>query len=162
MTAESQRSQDAVSEARRSVAAMFRADAAAAGAGITVDVPGPGRATARMTVTEAMLNGHGTCHGGYLFLLADAAFGCACNSYGKVTFAAAANIAFLAPAYAGDVLLAEATERTRTGRNGVYDVTVTRSTEVLAEFRGHSRTTGASLLADGGGPAPGSRPGPRD
>jgi acyl-CoA thioesterase len=126
---------------------MFGADTAAAAAGITVTVPGPGRARARMSVTAKMLNGHGTCHGGYLFLLADAAFACACNSHGTVTFAAAANIAFLAPAYAGDVLTADAAERTRSGRNGVYDVTVTRGAgEVVAEFRGHSRMTGAALL----------------
>lgn len=137
---------DAAARARRSAAAMFSADAAAAGAGITVDVPGPGRATARMTVTGQMLNGHGTCHGGYLFLLADVAFSCACNSYGFVTFAAAASITFLAPARAGDVLVAAAAERTRAGRNGVYDVTVARSTgEVLAEFRGQSRETSATL-----------------
>jgi len=137
---------------------MYRADAAAAGAGITVDVHGPGDVTARMTVTEAMLNGHGTCHGGYLFLLADAAFGCACNSYGNVTFAAAANIAFLAPAHAGEALLARATERARTGRNGVYDVTVARATgEIIAEFRGHSRMTSASLAVGGDQAPPGAQ-----
>lgn len=129
---------------------MFDGDTAAAAAGIMVEVPGPGRARAQMAVTGQMLNGHGTCHGGYLFLLADAAFGCACNSHGKVTFAAAANITFLTPAYAGDMLTAEAAERTRSGRNGVYDVTVTRGEgEVVAEFRGHSRTTSVPLRSDG-------------
>jgi acyl-CoA thioesterase len=125
---------------------MFDDDTAAAAAGITAEVPGPGRARAQMRVTGQMLNGHGTCHGGYLFLLADTAFACACNSHGKVAFAAGANITFLIPAYAGDVLTAEATERTRSGRNGVYDVTVTRGEgEVVAEFRGHSRMTGSPL-----------------
>lgn len=125
---------------------MFDADAAAAAAGITVEVPGPGHARAQMTITGQMLNGHGTCHGGSLFLLADTAFACACNSHGNVAFAAAANITFLVPAYAGDVLTAEAVERTLSGRNGVYDVTVTRGAgEVVAEFRGQSRMTSVPL-----------------
>jgi acyl-CoA thioesterase len=125
---------------------MFDGDTAAAAAGITVEVPGPGHARARMTITGQMLNGHGTCHGGYLFLLADTAFACACNSHGKMAFAAAANITFLIPAYAGDVLTAEAAERSRSGRNGVYDVTVARGEgEVVAEFRGQSRMTSVPL-----------------
>lgn len=129
---------------------MFDADTAAAAAGITVEVPGPGRARAQMAVTGQMLNGHGTCHGGYLFLLADTAFACACNSHGKVTFAAAADITFLAPAHAGDVLTAEAAERARAGRNGLYDVTVMRGErDVVAEFRGHSRMTTDPLLPGG-------------
>jgi acyl-CoA thioesterase len=40
----------------------------------------------------------------------------------------------------GDVLIAEAVERARYGRNGIYDVTVTRDGDVVAEFRGDSRT----------------------
>ncbi|OIJ68986.1 hydroxyphenylacetyl-CoA thioesterase PaaI [Streptomyces mangrovisoli] len=118
---------------------MFEDDAAARGLGVEALELGPGRAVLRMTVTTAMVNGHGTAHGGYVFLLADAAFACACNSHGPATVAAAADIDFVAPAREGDVLTAEATERTRYGRNGVYDVTVRRGDEVIAEFRGRSR-----------------------
>jgi len=59
------------------------------------------------------------------------------------TVAASASITFVAPAREGDELVAEAIERTRFGRNGVYDVTVRRDDEVVAEFRGLSRTVGA-------------------
>jgi len=93
-----------------------------------------------MTVTRAMVNGHGIAHGGYVFLLADSAFACACNSHGPVTVAAGADIDFVAPARVGDVLVATARERARFGRSGIYDVSVRRGEEVVAEFRGRSRS----------------------
>jgi acyl-CoA thioesterase len=103
---------------------------------------GQGTATVRMTVSPSMVNGHAIAHGGYVFLLADTAFACACNSYGPVTVAAGAEITFVATARAGDVLTATAAERVRYGRSGIYDVTVRRGDQVVAEFRGRSRVTG--------------------
>ncbi|MFI6082771.1 hydroxyphenylacetyl-CoA thioesterase PaaI [Streptomyces sp. NPDC051217] len=117
----------------------FAADPTARSLGIALVETGPGRATLRMSVRADMVNGHGTAHGGYLFLLADSAFACACNSHGPVTVAAGADIDFVRPAHEGDVLTATARERTRLGRGGIYDVTVTRGDDVLAEFRGRSR-----------------------
>jgi acyl-CoA thioesterase len=99
-----------------------------------------------------MVNGHGIAHGGYLFLLADSAFACACNSHGPVTVAAGADIDFVAPAHEGDVLIATARERTRFGRSGIYDVSVVRGDTVLAEFRGRSRTLRAPHPAQPTGP----------
>ncbi|MER6212379.1 MULTISPECIES: hydroxyphenylacetyl-CoA thioesterase PaaI [unclassified Streptomyces] len=119
---------------------MFAADEASRALGIELVEHGEGTAVLRMTVTPAMVNGHKIAHGGYLFLFADSAFACACNSHGPVTVAAAADIDFVAPAHEGDVLVATATERTRFGRSGIYDVSVTRGDEVIAEFRGRSRT----------------------
>jgi acyl-CoA thioesterase len=127
--------------AQRSAAAMYEADLASRHLGIQLENIAPGRATARMRVRDTMINGHDICHGGYVFLLADTAFAFACNTYGPVTVAAACDVAFLAPAHLGDELIAEATERHRSGRSGIYDVTVQLSdTTVIAEFRGHSRT----------------------
>jgi acyl-CoA thioesterase len=56
--------------------------------------------------------------------------------------AAGADIMFLRPVREGDVLTAIASERATVGRNGVYDVTVSRGSEIVAEFRGRSRTIG--------------------
>jgi acyl-CoA thioesterase len=127
--------------AERSAAAMYEADLASRHLGIQIDQIAPGRATARMQVRDTMLNGHAICHGGYVFLLADTAFAFACNTYGPTTVAAACDVVFLGPAHLGDELIAEATERHRYGRSGIYDVTVRRpDTTVIAEFRGHSRT----------------------
>ncbi|MEY9836774.1 hydroxyphenylacetyl-CoA thioesterase PaaI [Streptacidiphilus sp. EB103A] len=119
---------------------MFAADAASLGLGIELLEAGAGEAVLRMAVTPAMVNGHGLAHGGYLFLLADSAFACACNSHGPVTVAAGGDIDFVAPAHEGDVLVATAQERARFGRSGIYDVTVRRGSELIAEFRGRSRT----------------------
>ncbi|MDT0463677.1 hydroxyphenylacetyl-CoA thioesterase PaaI [Streptomyces gibsoniae] len=119
--------------------AMFAEDKASRRLGMELVEHGVGVAVLRMTVTEDMVNGHGIAHGGYLFLLADTAFACACNSHGPVTVAAAADIDFVAPAREGDVLVATARERTRYGRSGIYDVSVLRGDEVIAEFRGRSR-----------------------
>ncbi len=121
------------------MAALYERDLTCQGLGITLDEVSTGRASMRMTVAPAMVNGHGIAHGGYLFLLADAAFSYACNSYGPVTVAQAAQVTFLAPAAVGDELVAEAVERTRSGRTGIYDVTVRNAAEkVIAEFRGQS------------------------
>ncbi|MFE0673079.1 hydroxyphenylacetyl-CoA thioesterase PaaI [Streptomyces sp. NPDC058867] len=119
---------------------MFAADEASRGLGIELLEHGEGTAVLRMTVTGAMVNGHGIAHGGYVFLLADTAFACACNSHGPVTVAAGADITFVAAAHEGDVLVARADERTRYGRSGIYDVSVRRGDEVVAEFRGRSRS----------------------
>jgi acyl-CoA thioesterase len=138
--------------------AMFAADSASRGLGIElVALDGTG-AVVRMCVTAAMVNGHGMAHGGYVFLLADTAFACACNLPGPTTVAAGADITFVAPAHEGDVLTAHAVERIRFGRSGVYDVTVRRGDDVIAEFRGRSRTvTGPGR---GNAPVPGAAPGP--
>ncbi|MET7745625.1 hydroxyphenylacetyl-CoA thioesterase PaaI [Streptomyces sp. NPDC005385] len=122
------------------VETMFAADEASRRLGIELTQYGEGTAVVRMTVTPAMVNGHKIAHGGYLFLFADTAFACACNTHGPVTVAAAADIDFIAPVHEGDVLVATAAERTRFGRSGIYDVTIRRGEEVVAEFRGRSRT----------------------
>jgi acyl-CoA thioesterase len=128
---------------------MYADDLASRHLGVTIDTVSPGRATARMTVTDTMINGHDICHGGYVFLLADTAFAFACNTYDAVTVAAACDIVFVEPARLGDVLVAEAVERTLFGRNGVYDVTVRRADgSVVAEFRGRSRRVSGRLLSE--------------
>ena len=119
---------------------MFDVDVASKGLGIELVEAGDGAAVARMRVTAAMLNGHAIGHGGFVFLLADTAFALACNSHGPATVAAGGEISFLRPVREGDVLEAYATERVRQGRSGIYDVTVRRGDEVVAEFRGRSRT----------------------
>lgn len=125
--------------AQTSASEMFERDTASRALGIELVEAGNGQATARMRVTGEMVNGHGMTHGGFVFILADTAFACACNSHGPVTVAAGADISFLAPTRAGDLLTAYARERVTRGRSGIYDVTVTCEGDVVAEFRGRSR-----------------------
>jgi acyl-CoA thioesterase len=120
-------------------AAMWERDRASQALGMALEEVRPGYARVRMTVRPDMVNGHGTCHGGLVFALADSAFAFACNSRGVLTVAAGCAIEFLAPARAGDELVAEARERSLQGRTGVYDVDVGRAGgELVATFRGRS------------------------
>jgi len=123
--------------------AMMLNDRASNAAGITLVDAAPGDVTVRMTVVKDHVNGFDICHGGVLFTLADTAFALCCNSHGPQTVASGGDITFCRPAAVGDVLTARAVVRTRFGRSGVYDVTVTRGDgEIVAEFRGRSRTIG--------------------
>lgn len=134
--------------ARAAAEVMYAADAASRHLGIELDEVAPGSARARMRIGPTMVNGHGIAHGGYVFLLADTAFAFACNSYGRPVVARACDIVFLRPAREGDLLVATATERTRAGRNGIYDVQVTRAAdEVIAELRGQSAAVGPGQRA---------------
>jgi len=127
--------------AERSSAAMLKDDHTTKGMGMSVEAVGPGIATLSMVVRKDHLNGHGSCHGGAIFTLADSAFAFACNSHNKVTVAQHCSVTFLAPGREGDRLTATAREVTLAGRSGIYDVTVSREDGVaIAEFRGLSRT----------------------
>jgi len=130
---------EALEVARRAAAAMERADAAGRGAGVRLLEVRPGWARVALTVEPRHVNGHGICHGGFVFLLADAALAYACNSHGTSAVAAGADIVFLRPVELGVELVAEAVERARAGRSGLYDVTVRAGDEPVAEFRGRTR-----------------------
>jgi acyl-CoA thioesterase len=132
--------------ARASAEAMWSADTASRGLGMEIIEVAPGRAILTMTVGDAMLNGHAIAHGGYIFTLADSAFAFACNSYGERTVAVHCSISFIKSAAKGDRLVATAREVSRSGRSGIYDVSVAIDGTVIAEFRGHSRTIGGSIV----------------
>lgn len=128
--------------ARVSADAMWAGDRASAGLGMTLVDVGPGYATLAMEVSEAMTNGHGTAHGGFVFALADSAFAFACNSRGDKAVAQHCQVTYLRPGRAGDRLVATAHEVALSGRSGIYDVSVSAGDETIAEFRGHSRLIG--------------------
>jgi acyl-CoA thioesterase len=129
--------------AEAAAARMWAEDRASRSLGMVIDAIGPGSARLAMTVTPSMVNGHGICHGGLIFSLADSAFAFACNSHGPAAVAASASIQFLRPARLGDALIAEAREQHLAGRTGITDVAVTRAGgELIALFRGTSRVVG--------------------
>ncbi|CAN5144730.1 hydroxyphenylacetyl-CoA thioesterase PaaI [soil metagenome] len=126
---------------------MWKDDCASKGLGMSLQRVAPGEAVLSMTVRRDMTNGHGMCHGGFIFTLADSAFAFACNTYDQRTVAQQCAVTFLKSAHEGETLTAHAIERTRAGRSGIYDVTVRDSADVIvAEFRGHSRTIKGRLL----------------
>jgi acyl-CoA thioesterase len=125
--------------AQRCADSMYARDRASQGLGMRIVQIAPGFARMAMTVRADMLNGHATCHGGFIFSLADSAFAFACNSHNLTTVAAGCTIEFLAPAREGDVLTATGRERALTGRNGIYDIDVTNQHgATIAVFRGKS------------------------
>lgn len=118
---------------------MYDKDAATQGLGISLTRVAPGCASMQMTVRPDMLNGHQTCHGGFIFALADSTFAFACNSRNQATVASGCTIDFLAPGLLGDVLTADASEASLAGRTGVYDILVTNQDgKRIALFRGRS------------------------
>ena len=127
-------------------------DAASAMLGMQVVEVAPGRARVSMLVRPDMVNGHDLCHGGLIASLADSAFALACNSHGPVTVAAGFAVDFLVPGRLGQTLYADAREVSLRGRSGVYDVTVRADDpgtgEVVAEFRGRSRSLATAAPAD--------------
>ncbi len=66
----------------------------------------------------------GTVHGGIVATAADAAFEAACNSYGRVTLAAALSAHYTAPVAPGTVLTATAEEVARGRRIASYRIEV--------------------------------------
>src|SRR5262249_39517700 len=111
--------------AERAAKALLANDAASRMLGMRLIEVRPGYARFTMLVRGDMVNGHRVCHGGLIFSLADSAFAVSCNSHNDNTLAAAASIDFVAPALEGDELSAEARELWRSGRTGLYEVTVT-------------------------------------
>ena len=137
--------------AQRAAAAMYARDLASQGLGMVIEEVRPGYARLRMTVRPDMLNGHATCHGGYVFALADSAFAFACNSHNRATVASGAAIEFLAPVRDGDVLVAEGQEQALGGRLGIYDVVVRRADgQQVALFRGRSYGLKAQVIEEAG------------
>ena len=135
--------------ARACADAMWKHDDASSGLGMTIVEIGAGRATLTMTVRPDMVNGQRIAHGGFIFALADSAFAFACNSHNEKAVAAHDDITFIKPGRVGDTLVATAREVSRSGRSGIYDVRVTVGDDVIAEFRGHSRTIGGTWLPTG-------------
>jgi acyl-CoA thioesterase len=130
-----------------SAQAMYARDRAAQALGIRILEVGPGTARLAMQIRADMVNGHQVCHGGLVFTLADTAFAYSCNSYNESTVAAAASIDFLAPAREADELTAVAGELWRTGRNGLYEVTVMNQRgERVALFRGRSHRIAGEVV----------------
>lgn len=127
--------------AQKSASTMWENDSASQRVGMKLVEIGVGSATLTMTIGEEHLNGHKICHGGYVFMLADSAFAFACNSYNQLAVAHQNSITYAAPGKLDDVLTAKAVEVSKSGRSGIYDVTITnQNDEALAHFRGHSRT----------------------
>jgi len=133
--------------ADRATRIMWEGDTASSWAGMELGAVSPGTAAVSMTIKPEHCNGHGTAHGGVIYMLAGTAFAMAINSYNERAVAQGGSISYLAPANQGDVLTATAKEVAQAGRSGVFDVSIHNQSNVtVAEFRGNSRKIGGTLF----------------
>ena len=134
-----------------SAKAMWSTDGASQWLGMSLVSVDEGTSVLTLNVEQHHCNGHGMCHGGITFALADSAFAFACNSRNDKTVAQHNVISYTAPAQRGDRLTATAHEVSLTGRSGIYDVRVTnQDSKLIAEFRGFSRAIGGTLFDEDG------------
>lgn len=141
-------SDEAQNLAEATAKAMYARDAATQALGMTIEKVRPGYARLSMVIRPDMLNGHASCHGGFIFSLADSAFAFACNSRNQATVSSGCSIEYAAPGLLNETLSAEAVEQSLTGRTGIYDVTVTNQAgKLIALFRGKSYRIRGEVIA---------------
>ncbi len=146
MTQQQANDAQAISEACAEV--LWRNDPASKKLGMAIEKIAPGYAELSMTIADDMVNGHGICHGGFMFTLADSTFAFACNTYDQNCVAQHCTISYLAPAFTDDKLYATGREVSKHGRNGIYDITiVNQKDDKIVEFRGFSRTIAGTLIS---------------
>ena len=135
--------------ARACADAMWAEDHASRGLGMALEFVAPGRSRLSMTVAQSMVNGLGMCHGGFILTLADSAMAFASNAHGDKALAQHIAVTYVRPARLGEILVAAAEERLRSGRTGMYDVRVTGDDgSVVAEMRGHTRLSGGKFFPE--------------
>ncbi len=97
-------------------------------------------------ITEDMMNGFDSVHGGILFAAADSAFAFSCNSHGHLTVALDASVHFTKPAKVGELLQVEAIEVFLGNKIGIYDVrTTNEKDELVALFKGTAYRTSTKV-----------------
>ncbi|MGE5170359.1 MAG: methylmalonyl Co-A mutase-associated GTPase MeaB [Rudaea sp.] len=105
--------------------------------GIRCTGGGEGRAAATLRIASNHLNFNGGCHGGVIFALADAAFGLASNSHGRLASGIEAQVSFHVGVREGEVLTARASEVSRGNKLATYRIDVTRADGTrVASFAG--------------------------
>ena len=135
--------------AQKASKAMWENDGASKWIGMSLVEVKEATATLELKIEKHHCNGHGNCHGGVIYSLADSAFAFACNSRNQSTVAQHNTITYLAPSFLNDILTAHAVETSLIGRTGIYDVRVTnQNDDVIAEFRGCSRTVKGQLFEE--------------
>ncbi len=111
-------------QSRQAINAHIQKDSFANHLGAKVEIIKPGHSKVSLTITDNMINFHGTTHGGIIFAISDMAFAAACNSHGKMAVAMNVSICFLKPSYSGDHLVAEAKEEHNGKRTALYNIKI--------------------------------------
>ncbi len=96
----------------------------------------PGKAVLETLVRPEHLNIHGSCHGGFLYSLADAAFALASNSHGTPAVALSTHMQYFKAVKAGEHLEAHASEENLGRRTATYRIEIRSGERVVALFTG--------------------------
>ena len=104
--------------------------------GLQAECTAPGTARVRGRVKPTQLNMMGMAHGGFLYTMADIAFGMAANSYDVPAVALATHMEYLQPAKLGDELVATASEVHLGRSTSLYRVDIRCGDELIATFTG--------------------------
>lgn len=128
---------------------LLEADTCSSALGLEVLELDARYAVVRMIIRDDMVNGHGVCHGGMIFTLADTCSAFACNSENESSLLSSAQIELFRPVLLGDELTATAKAVNQGKRKGVYDVSVRNQHDLLvAVFRGQSQRLGEALIEE--------------
>ena len=134
---------------------LIASDPVCRSAGIEVAEVDERGATLRMPVTTEMATSLGFAHAGYVVMLADTASGAVAIAVDETAMTTGADVSFLSPARVGDVLVATARLRSRSGRSLLIDVAIATDGDddgrgsagadagdgrLVAEFRARART----------------------
>lgn len=104
--------------------------------GIQVRSVEAGRAHLVARVRPEHLNFHGSCHGGFLYSLADAAFALASNAHPVAAVALSTHMEYFKAVHEGEALEARASEENLGRRTATYRIEIRRGAELVALFTG--------------------------
>ena len=135
--------------AEKIVSKMINGDAFSQWLGINIIKVSEGFCKLEMRVREEMTNGFNITHGGISYSLADSALAFAANSDGTQSLSIETSISHTKKVLAGDTLIAETKEISKTNKSAVYSISITNqeNTEV-AKFKGKVYRTKKKWIID--------------
>lgn len=135
--------------AEKIVSKMINGDAFSQWLGINIIKVSEGFCKLEMRVREEMTNGFNITHGGISYSLADSALAFAANSDGTQSLSIETSISHTKKVLAGDTLIAETKEVSKTNDSAVYSISITNqeNTEV-AKFKGKVYRTKKKWIID--------------
>ncbi|TNF47717.1 MAG: hotdog fold thioesterase [Bacteroidetes bacterium] len=116
---------------------MMEKDAFSQWLGIEVLEVGLGHCSLKAMVTEEMINGHQTLHGGITYSISDSALAFSSNSRGFRAVSIETSISHIKKCFPGDTLTAYAKEVSRGRTIGIYEVEIFNQNQVkVSHFKG--------------------------
>src|SRR5271165_6825745 len=122
--------------AEKVIDAMFANDYSSQWLGIEIVRAEPGNCVLKMKIRKEMLNGFGIAHGGITYSLADSTLAFASNSHGRKSVSIETSISHTEALKEGDIIVANAEEKSISRKIGFYHINITREGKTIALFKG--------------------------